>query len=122
MFLPFPMFVPWGKISQFTIISIVCEPHFGSDEQDFTRVNNHTAVVQNILMNCRPVITLTMARVVGRDKRTFRYRRQYLLPPQIRESWQGSAMSEEWYRLLRNDRGTHNPLAGHQQSCFMNIT
>lgn len=55
MILVLPMLLPWRKISQLSIISIIGEPHLGSDEQNLLIVDDHTAVIDNIFVDDRPV-------------------------------------------------------------------
>jgi hypothetical protein len=41
-------------IPEFAIITIICQPHLGPDEEDLRIVNDYTAVIDDILVYNRP--------------------------------------------------------------------
>jgi len=49
------MLHPGGKVSEFTIISVVREPHLWPNEEDLLVVNDDAAVVNNVLVDDGPV-------------------------------------------------------------------
>lgn len=49
------MLHPRRKPPQLAVITIVRHPHLRADEEDLSVVNNNTAVVDDVLVNHRPV-------------------------------------------------------------------
>lgn len=45
---------PGGKISKFSVITIVGEPHLGANHEDFAVINDNTAIIYNVLMHGGP--------------------------------------------------------------------
>ncbi len=54
MVLPLPMFHPWRKISEFTIVSIVSQPHFRPNQKNLSIVDDHPTVIDNVLVHDGP--------------------------------------------------------------------
>jgi len=48
------MFHPRSKIAQLSIVSVIRKPHLRSNEKDLAVVNNHSAIVDDILVNDGP--------------------------------------------------------------------
>lgn len=54
MVLPLPVLRPRRKVTQFTIISIVSEPHFRADQQDLLVMEDHPTIVDDVLVHDGP--------------------------------------------------------------------
>jgi len=55
MVLPLSMSGPWNEVTKLPIVSVICEPHLWADEQDLPVMDDHTAVVNDILVYDWPV-------------------------------------------------------------------
>jgi len=54
MIFPLAMFHPRSEITQFSIVSIVGKPHLRSNEKDLAVVDNHSTIVDYVLVNNGP--------------------------------------------------------------------
>jgi hypothetical protein len=76
MLFPLPMLLPGREVSQLAIVPIVCEPHFGTNEQYFLVMDNDSAVIVHVLMYYWPEISqISMSNIDRNKRRTFRYHR-----------------------------------------------
>jgi hypothetical protein len=48
-------FYPWRKPTQLPIIAVVGKSHFRTDEEDLAVENDDSAVIENILVDNRPI-------------------------------------------------------------------
>lgn len=51
---PFMMLSPCCEMAEFAVVAIIRKPHLGTDEYDLAIVNNHTAVICDILVHDWP--------------------------------------------------------------------
>ena len=54
MVFPLSMLRPRREKTQFTIITVVGQPHLGTDEQNFLVVDNNSAIVNDVLVDNGP--------------------------------------------------------------------
>ena len=55
MVLPLSMFCPGREVAQFPIISIICKPHLGPNEQNLLIMHDDSAIVYHVLVNDGPI-------------------------------------------------------------------
>lgn len=60
MVLPLTMLHPGSEITHFAIVTRVCEPHFGPDQEDLSVVDDHPAIVDDIFVDDRPDKVVSM--------------------------------------------------------------
>lgn len=63
MVLPLTMLHPGSEITHFAIVTRVCEPHFGPDQEDLSVVDDHPAIVDDIFVDDRPDKVVSMVHV-----------------------------------------------------------
>lgn len=56
MVFPLAIFGPRCEVSHFAVVSVVCQPHLRSYEEDFAIMQNHTAIVDHVLMHNGPEV------------------------------------------------------------------
>lgn len=54
MIFPLSVFRPRSKITEFTIVPVIREPHLGSNKQNFAIMYNDTAVIDDVFMHNWP--------------------------------------------------------------------
>ena len=59
MVLPLAMLGPRRKVSKLTVVSIVRHPHLGADKEDFSVMDDNPAIVDDALVNHRPIKTFS---------------------------------------------------------------
>lgn len=73
MIFPLPMFCPRCEITQFTIISIIGEPHFGANKENLLVMDDYSAIIDDVLMHDGPNFGCVQRDEVSREVRlTFR--------------------------------------------------
>jgi hypothetical protein len=63
MVFPLAMLHPGSEVTQFTIISVIGEPHLRADEEDFFVMNDDPAVVNYVLVYHRPNKTVVTEKI-----------------------------------------------------------
>jgi hypothetical protein len=64
------MFSPRSKVSQFSIVSVVGQPHLWTNKKDLAVVDYYSAVVDYVFVNHRPLLVGVTLEVdgIGRKK------------------------------------------------------
>ena len=54
MVLSLAMFCPWREVAHLAVIPVVRQPHFWTNEEDLTVMDDNSTVIDDILVNDRP--------------------------------------------------------------------
>ena len=89
MIFPLSMFCPRSEVTQFTIISIIGQPHFGANKENLLVMDDYSAVIYDVLMHDGPDFGCVQCDGVSREARlTSRgHTRSPMFPLKI-EFWQ----------------------------------
>ena len=54
MIFPLAMFFPRGEMTELAVVTVIGQPHLGSNEENLAIMNNDTAIVPDVLVDNRP--------------------------------------------------------------------